>query len=42
MLALGTLERGRVREVYVRLGVYVFSLFTLCSVNRDNEIPGLC
>lgn len=40
MLALGTLARGRVREV--RLGVYVFSLFTLCSVNRDNEIPGLC
>lgn len=42
MLALGTLERVGAREVYVCLGVYVFSLFTLCSLNRDNEIPELC
>lgn len=42
MLALGTLAKGQGEGALCKVRVYVFILFTLCSLNRDNDIPGLC
>lgn len=34
--------KGQGEGALCKVRVYVFILFTLCSLNRDNDIPGLC